>query len=403
MIKKISTKYLRAGMYIKDLNCSWLNHPFFGSSLKVRDDETVEKILKYGIREVYIDTDKGLDVIETSLKQELKKQTHEELTKIAERKLERNLKITVNKEIVKARKIKTETIRTIKKIMNDVKLGKPLERSMVEKDVDSITESVFRNEDALMGLGRLRKINEYTYSHSMSVCVLMVSFTKHLGFEESLIREIGIGAILHDVGTSRIPADILKKKSTLTDEEYEMIKKHVQYGREIMEQTAGMSDISIITAYEHHERLDGSGYPNNLKGDEISILGQAMGIVDVYDALTTKRSYRGRTQPTEALRMIYGWGGTRFNFSLVQEFIRCIGIYPVGTLVSLESGLLGVVINHGEEDMLKPVVRIIYNTKNEKYITMPYDLDLADEGENGDRIVNYESPDKWNLQPEVYL
>ncbi len=115
-------------MYIHDLNCSWLNHPFYGSSMEVKDDETVEKILKYGIREVYIDTDKGLDVIEPSLKQALKKQTHEELTKIAEKKLERSLKISVNEEMVKAKKIKAETIKTIKNIMNDVKQGKPIER-----------------------------------------------------------------------------------------------------------------------------------------------------------------------------------------------------------------------------------------------------------------------------------
>jgi len=405
MIKKINTNYLRKGMYIHDLNCSWLNHPFYGSSMNVKDDETVEKILKYGIREVYIDTDKGLDVIETSLKRELKKQTHEELAKISEKKLERSIKISVNEEIVKARKIKTETIKTIKNVMNDIKLGKPIERGRVEQDVDAITDSVFRNPDALMGLGRLRSVNEYTYCHSMSVCILMVSFTKHLGFEENLMKEIGIGAILHDVGTSKIPSEILNKTGKLSDEEYEIIKKHVQYGREIMEQTTGISDISIVTAYEHHERMDGSGYPNGLKGDEISILGQAMGIVDVYDAITTKRSYRGRIHPTEALRMIYAWGGTRFSLSLIQEFIRCIGIYPVGTLVGLESGLLGVVINHGEKDMLKPVVRVVYNTKNNSYISMPYDIDLSTEDGKGgsDRIINYESPEEWNLQPEMYL
>jgi HD-GYP domain-containing protein (c-di-GMP phosphodiesterase class II) len=405
MIKKINTKYLRRGMYIHDLNCSWLNHPFYGSSMEVKDDETVEKILKYGISEVYIDTDKGLDVIETSLKQALKKQTHEELAKIAERKLERNLKISINEEMIKARKIKTETVKTIKNVMNDAKLGKPIERGKVERDVDAIADSIFRNQDALIGLGRLRSVNEYTYCHSMSVCILMVSFAKHLGFEENLIKEIGIGAILHDVGTSKIPPEILNKKSTLTENEYEIIKKHVQYGKEIMEQTTGISDISIVTAYEHHERMDGSGYPNGLKGDDISILGQAMGIVDVYDALTTKRSFRGKIHPTEALRMIYGWGEARFNSTLVQEFIRCIGIYPVGTLVGLESGLLGVIINHCEKDMLKPIVRIVYNTKNNSYISMPYDIDLSKEDGKGggDRIINYESPEEWNLQPEMYL
>lgn len=173
----------------------------------------------------------------------------------------------------------------------------------------------------------LRKTDEYLYTHSLNVCTLTVSFGKFLGFDSQLLREIGIGSLLHDIGTVKIPQAILHKKSALSEEEYNEIKKHVQYGREILEETEGVTETSIITAYHHHERLDGSGYPNGLKGDKISYAGQAIAIIDVYDALTTKKCYRRKIPPTQALEMIYDWSGSQFNRELVQKFIRVPEMY----------------------------------------------------------------------------
>lgn len=250
----------------------------------------------------------------------------------------------------------------------------------------------------------IRKTDEYLYQHSISVCALTVSFGKFLGFDSGLLREVGLGAMLHDIGTMQVPGEIINKDSGLTDDEYEQIKKHVTYGRNILIETEGVTDISMLTAYEHHERIDGTGYPQGLKNDQISKSGKIIAIVDVYDALTTKRCFRHLTPPSEAIKMIFEWASTKFDKELVQKFIKCIGIYPVGSLVRLESGLLAVVFDHSTEDLLRPVVRVVYDTRNQR-IVMPYVIDLSKPSRKSgpDRIVGYESPEKWNVQPQIYL
>ncbi len=371
----------------------------------IKDAATIQKIIDYGIEEVYINTDYGLDVPDTSTKDKSRHDTAEESDSGPGKKPAGTKPVPLNEEIVRAKKIKDETMKTMKTVLDDVKLGKPLEKERIEQDVAAITESVLRNKDALIGLGRLRNIHEYTYGHSLSVCILMVAFARYLGFDSRFIQELGIGALLHDIGTIHISPQIVNKNTKLSEAEYETIKRHVEYGWDILEKTSGMGEISMKMAYQHHERLDGTGYPNGLKSDEISLHVQALGIVDVYDAVTTKKRYRASYQPTEALKMLYKWGGTRFDSSLVKKFIRCIGIFPAGSLVSLESGLLGVVINQGTDDLLKPTVRIVMNINNNRVIGMPYDIDLSKQEGRGsrDRIMSYESPEKWSLQPEMYL
>jgi len=404
MIKKVKVEQLKPGMYIDDLNATWLKHPFFGNSLKVKNDKVIETIISNGIKEVYIDTDLGLDVPDAPTKDEIHKALDKKIIKIAEQKTDLVQPVSVYEEINHAKKVKNEAKKTVQKVMDDVMGGKKIERERIEDLVDNITNSVFRNQDALMGLGKMRKVDEYLYNHSMSVCVLMTSFAKQFGFDTDTIREIGMGAMLHDIGTTKVPISIRHKTTELSDGEYKEIKEHVEYGRNILEETSGVSDTSIITAYQHHERLNGSGYPNGLKGDEISVYGQAIAIVDVYDALTSKRCYKRQITPTEALKILFEWEGDHFNGEFIQKFIRCIGVYPVGTLVRLESGLLGVVVNHGEESLLKPIVRIVYDTKRDSRIVIPYDVDLSNPGKYGeDRVVGYEQPETWDILPEVYL
>ncbi len=400
MVKKVNVKELKRGMFIHDINCSWLDHPFFGRSMELNDNDLIDKIVNYGIREVYIDTEKGDDVGGTRVEQETEKQIQEEIEEIGEIDFDSIQPVSLDVEMYRARKVRKEAMSAVQNVMNNIKMGNQLETEVVELIVDDIIVSLLRNPNALMSFGMLRKIDEYLYYHSISVCVLMVSFGKFLGFDTQLLKEIGLGAMLHDIGTMKVPQEILGKKGELTDEEFDDVKKHVDHGRIILEETDGVTDMSIVAAYQHHERIDGTGYPNKLQGNEISYSGQAMAIVDVYDALTTQRCFRKLIEPTKAIRMIYEAGGTKFNKELVQKFIRCIGIYPVGSLVRLESGLLAVVISHSESELLRPVVRVMYDTKNEK-ILMPYILDLS----NGcaDRVVSYESPETWNVQPEAYL
>ncbi len=405
MIKKIESSQLKPGMYIHDVDAQWTEGPFFGKGVKISNVETVEQIVKLGIPEVYIDTDKGLDIDGNFQTEAGEREDRKEPVQRADIQYASILPVSVGEEIMQAKKVQHQAMETVKNTMDDIRSGRQIEKENVEDTVDDIIVSVLRNQGALSSLGRLRKTNEYFYKHSISVCVMMVSFGRYLEYEPQVLREVAVGALLHDVGTLKVSPHILNKTSKLNEEEYNEIKKHVEYSREILEQTEGISGKSIMTACEHHERIDGSGYPKGLKGDEISPVGQAIAIVDTYDALSTKRCYRRKIPPTQALHMIYEMSDTHFNRDLVQKFIRCIGIYPIGSLVRLESGLIGVVVKHSEDNLLQPVIRVIYDTKRDRYMIVPFDIDLASpEGsEKGGRIVTYALQEDFNVQPEMYL
>jgi putative nucleotidyltransferase with HDIG domain len=256
MVKKIKTNELKPGMYIHDINCSWLDHPFFGRSMNIDDDEMVEKILKYGIREVYIDTDIGLDVDYVPTKEEADAALLEEINKINEINFDDIEPVSVGKEIFMAKKVRKEAMNTVQNAMNNIKMGAQIHKEEVEGVVNDIIVSMLRNPNAMMSMGMLRKTDEYLYEHSISVCALMVSFGKYLGFDSKLLKDIGLGAMLHDIGTMRVPQDIICKQNGLTEKEYEQVKKHVIYGQNILKETEGVTDISIITAYQHHERME---------------------------------------------------------------------------------------------------------------------------------------------------
>ncbi len=399
MIKKIKTGQLKTGMFIHDINCAWFDHPFVGSRVKVKTEKMIEKIIDYGIGEVYIDTDKGPDVPGAPTREEVSREIDTKINEIVKPKLKRGNLVSVSEEIVKAKQVKKEAKETVQSIMSDVRLGKQIEIEKVDHVVEQMVESIFRNKDALSSLGRIKSIDEYTFMHSVSVGVLMISFGKFLGLDKKLIKELGTGGLLHDVGKVHVPAEILTCKDKLSDDQFMMAKEHVSHGRKILEQTPSMHENSIIVAAHHHERVDGSGYPENLEGPQIHQYAQMAAIADVYDAMTSQRCYQRQYHPTETLKKLYEWANA-YNQDLVQKFIRCVGIYPVGSLVRLESGLIGIILDHGEDSLVHPVVRIVFDANKKKYI-MPYDIDLSASG--SDRVSNYELPAKWGIDPEKYI
>ncbi len=404
MKKKIEVSKLEPGMFICDFSCGWLQHPFLSKTIKIKDSKTIEKIVKYGIQNVYIDTSRGTDIADAPTEKEVMDEISIEINEVIKFEKESIEPVPVQEEIIRAKKIKKEAKQTVCKVMEDIRMGKQLEIEKVDHVVDQMVASIFRNKNALITLGRLKTIDDYTFFHSLSVGIILISFGKHLGYDQKTVKAIGIAGILHDIGKMKIPAEILTKPGRLTENEFNMIKGHVEHGRTILEQTPGINKTAIQIAYEHHERMDGTGYPCNLKGGEISQLGQMAAIADVYDAITSNRCYHKATEPTDALKKLFEWSEHYFSRELVQQFIRCVGIYPVGTLVRLESGLLGIILAHENNSLLQPVIRIVYNTKRNKYIS-PYDVDLsvASTNKTNDKILNYELPDRWNIYPEAYL
>jgi HD-GYP domain-containing protein (c-di-GMP phosphodiesterase class II) len=236
------------------------------------------------------------------------------------------------------------------------------------------------------------------------VCTLLVAFCRSRELDGESLYQAGLGGLLHDTGKALVPDHILNKPGRLTDAEFAIVKKHPRDGYEILRQTAGIGPIPLDITLHHHERLDGSGYPEQLIAADISELAQMAAIVDVYDAITADRVYHKGIPAAEALRKIYEWSKFQFNPVLVQEFMRCVGIYPVGTLVLLESGRLAVVVEPHETSLLTPKVNVFFNTRSQAYI-QPQTVDLA-RGlgfGGGDRIVRHESPAKWQVDPVRFL
>jgi len=213
------------------------------------------------------------------------------------------------------------------------------------------------------------------------------------------IKEMAMGGLLHDVGKARIPDNILNKPAKLSDDEFSRMQSHVTQGVVLLQQADGVSDIAMRVAAEHHERFDGTGYPDKLAGEKISVYGQMAAIVDVYDAISSERVYHKGMPPTQALKKLLEWSSHHFDPQLVQAFIRAIGIYPTGTLVQLESKRLGVVVEQNEGNLLEPVVRVFYHAGKLHYIP-PETLNLA---KTQDRIASFENYEKWKIDPYQWL
>ncbi|MDD3676622.1 HD-GYP domain-containing protein [Thauera propionica] len=398
MIKLIPIEKLQPGMYIHDLNCGWMEHNFLRNRFAVKSDEDVTKVRELGVHEIYIDTAQGLDVEEAPTQEEAAHKVDEVLEAIATDAAAPVRRVSVQREVERARNLHSEANRIVRDMMGDIRLGKQIQLEQIEPLVERIVDSIFRQQDAMLPLARLKDHDEYTFQHSVSVCTLMTSFARTLELPRDIIHEIAVGALLHDVGKAKVPDDILNKPAKLTDAEFVKMKSHVVQSKIILQGTPGISQIALDVAAQHHERFDGTGYPNKLKGDEISLYGQMGAIVDVYDAITSNRVYHKGMAPTEALRKLLEWSKFHFNPTLVQAFIRAVGIYPTGSLVRLESRRLAVVQAQNPENLMQPVVKVIFHTRG--YYLTPETVDLR---HSQDRIVGHEDFEAWSIDPARWL
>ncbi len=394
MIKLIPVEKLQPGMFIHDLNCGWMEHNFVRNRFAVDDSATVEKVLALGTHEIYIDTGRGLDVIDAPTLEEAAHKVDEQIEAIATSAAMPIEPVSLADEVHRAKTLHREANVIVRNMMGDIRLGKQIELEKIEPLVSQIVDSIFRQQDALLPLSLLKNHDEYTFQHSVSVCTLMTSFARALELPREIIHEIAIGALLHDVGKAKVPDEILNKPAKLTDAEFDKMKSHVVQSKLILMGTPGISDIALDVAAQHHERFDGTGYPNKLKGEQISLYGQMGAIVDVYDALTSNRCYHKGRPPTEALRKLLEWSKFHFKPELVQAFIRTIGIYPSGSLVRLESGRLAVVQEQHTDKLMQPSVKVMFHTKGH-YLTP----ELVDLRHSQDRIVAHESFEDWKIDP----
>ncbi len=403
MLKKIDASQLTLGMYIHDLSCDWMTHPFVRNRFVLSKDEEIQKIRDAGIHDVVIDSSRGLDVQDALTLAEAQANTEAELAVLAAAPV-REVRTSIGEEIQRARLIRSQAAGLVRNVMQDARLGKAVELDQVSPMVEHITESILRNPGALMSLLRIKNADDYTFLHSVSVCTLLVAFARSRGMDSETTYQAGLGGLLHDTGKAMVPDHILNKPGRLTEAEFEIIRKHPRDGYEFLLKTPGIGPIPLDITLHHHERRDGSGYPDKQGEDQIGELAQMAAIVDVYDAITADRVYHKGMSAAEALRKIYEWSKFHFHPGYVQEFMRCVGIYPVGTMVMLQSGRLGVVSEAHPTNLLSPKVNVFFSSKNNGYIR-PETVDLSRPVGfgGGDKIVSHESPSKWKLDPMKFL
>jgi putative nucleotidyltransferase with HDIG domain len=282
----------------------------------------------------------------------------------------------------------------VNSLFAEARMGNAVATSECQPLVNQIVESVDRHADALISLCRLKLADEYTYMHSVSVCALMVSLGRQLGLDDAACREAGMAGLLHDLGKAAMPQEILNKPGKLTDEEFTIIKSHPVRGHEMLIESGVDNERVLDVCRHHHERMDGAGYPDKLAAADLSLLARMGAVCDVYDAVTSNRPYKAGWDPAESIARMASWQG-HFDPTVLQTFVKTIGIYPIGSLVRMASGKLGVVVEQNPAKLTAPKVKLFFSTKSGMPM-QPKLLDLMDRHAN-DKIVGREPPENWNF------
>ena len=266
---------------------------------------------------------------------------------------------TVEDEIGPAADSFNRTNDLLHSIAEDIRAGDDLKLENIESVIDDMVESMVRNPDALMWVARMREQDLNIYSHGISVAVSLVAFGRHLGYAKTQLSHLGMLGLLLDVGKIKLPRELLEKNERLTADEFEQIKEHVDMGLAILHETPNIHPDVLEGVAQHHERMNGSGYPNNFMGDKISTFGRMAAIADTYAAVTKPRPYAEVISPHQALQMLSTWSGSQFQADMVEQFIQSIGVFPVGSMVELSTGEVAIVVTHSKFKRLRPKVLVL--------------------------------------------
>ena len=397
MLKKINVKQLQVGMHLKEFCGSWMEHPFWRNGFVITDPKDIASILASSIKEVWIDCSKGLDVpVGEAAVSEAESDAEVEATLDQVASEQRNLQPrSTEQEIQQAAKICLQAKRAVISMFEEARMGKAVDTGGAKKLVEEITDSVARNPGALISLARLKTADDYTYMHSVAVCAMMVALAKQLGLSEEQTRVAGLAGLMHDMGKAMIPMEVLNKPGKLTDAEFDIVKRHPEEGYRMLLTGTEVDPVVLDVCLHHHEKTDGSGYPKGLKDTEISLFAKMGAVCDVYDAITSNRPYKAGWDPAESLRRMAEWAKGHFDTQVFQAFVKSLGIYPIGSLVRLSSGRLGVVVEQTGKSLTTPSVKVFFSTKSNMRI-VPEIIDLSRQGVT-EKIVGREDPAKWRF------
>ncbi len=343
------------------------------------------------------------------LKTQSQKQTDKDLIKLHEKaahaKIEVTASIPVELEIVEVYPQFAKTEADTRDVFEKIALGTNVDLVHVSQSLDNMLQSIERNPDALLWLSRLRQTDDYAYNKALYVSINMMAFGHFLSLPRKQVKDLGMAGLFQDLGKIQIPAEILQKPGRLEESEFELVMQHVEASLQTLRSNTDISQDVMHIVAEHHERFDGSGYPNNVKGSDISLLGQIAGIMDTYCAMTSDKPYAKGMFSHQVLETLYASKNEKFSQSLVDQLIQFFGIYPVSSLVELNSGEVAVVIQQNQIRRLQPRVMILLDMQKER-MTSPVTLDLihgplTPAGE-AYRIVRGLPPDSYGLNPAHY-
>lgn len=345
-LKKISINDLAVGMYFSGFDGSWIEHPFWRSKFKIEHAADVSRARSAGFEFCWIDLSLGRDVI-----------AHQPIADVA---VAPPAPVTAEEEyrneLNEALRLYESAKESTRQMFRQARLGKTLDVEKCQDLVEEIAASVTRNSNALLSIIRLKRADEYTYLHSIAVCTMMVALARTLGMDSTACKEAGLSGYLHDVGKAFIPLEVLNKPGKLTDQEFRIIQRHPTLGYEYLSGFADVPDYVLDVCLHHHEKVDGTGYPGRQQGNQIGLYSRMAAVCDVYDAVTSDRTYKSAWDPAESLARMATWQG-HFDRPIFLTFVKTLGIYPVGSIVKLRSGRTALVIRQNQKDLTRPVVK----------------------------------------------
>lgn len=405
MEKKVKTEDLKIGMYVARLDRPWVDTPFMFQGFYIRDQKDIDTLRQYCH---YIFTDYDRQELDDYRLQHMRAEEYAAKPGACElptRKVNYETTTSIEEELVFARECHTNLAHLVNEIMTDVRAGKEINFPGARKIVSSMIESIARNPDAFMWLTKLKDTDSYTYKHSMDAAILAVTLGRHLGLTKHELQELAIGTLLFDIGKMKLPPELLSKPGRLTDAEFTLVKKHVEYSVDTLKQIKGISPRSIEIAMYHHERHNGSGYPHGLRGNQIPVFARIAAIVDCYDAITSDRTYNRAISSHDAIKQLYEWRNIDFQEEMIEQFIQCLGVYPTGSLVELSTGEVGVVLSQNRVRRLRPKIMLILDKDKVAYDHYPT-LDLIKEETDKEgkplEILTSHEPGAFGIDPHAF-
>jgi len=407
--REVSVHALEKGMYVCRLDRPWEETPFLFQGFRLESEGDIRALQRH-CDHVFIDVRRSRHLAPKKTPDTRPAGVITRITRVIGKGRETGShpyppRSRLSRDLKPAMRTYDQTSRLVKSLMDEIRLGNSVNTPAAKETVSHCVESVITNPDAMLLLSRLKNKDEYTSEHSLNVAIIAIAFGRHLGMDRDQLNEIGLGGMLHDMGKIVTPPEVLNKPGPLEGEEIEVMKRHPADGREILMSSPGIHDSAIDVAYGHHERMDGSGYPRGLESGNLSLYTKMVAIADVFDAVTSDRVYRDGVSSFHALRMLHAQRGRGYDPSLIIKFIECIGIFPIGTVVEMHNGEVGLVVQTHPKFKLKPRVRLLLDGKGVPMEPRVVDLatDALDAAGQPYRVRCAHNPKRFGIDLKAFI